>query len=85
MRIGLIGCGTVGSLLGSRLLRAGHELAAFDRRPEAVAPLLALGAGQAAGMADMLSVIEEVTQFDPTACATAWLVETTVPQVAACP
>ncbi len=42
-------------------------------------------AGQAAGMADMLGVITEVTGFDPTACAQAWLVSMTVPAAGACP
>ncbi len=42
-------------------------------------------AGQAAGMSDMLDVIEEVTGFDPTTCAQAWLVATTVPAAGACP
>ncbi|MBZ0236869.1 MAG: peptidase M1 [Deltaproteobacteria bacterium] len=41
--------------------------------------------GQAAGMADMLDVIEEVTGFDPSACAQAWLASTTVPAAGACP
>jgi aminopeptidase N len=41
--------------------------------------------GRAAGMQDMLDVIEEVTLFDPTACAQAWLIDTTVPAVGACP
>ncbi|HUQ07829.1 MAG TPA: M1 family aminopeptidase [Kofleriaceae bacterium] len=42
-------------------------------------------AGQAAGMSDMLDVIEEVTNFDPTACAQSWLVSTTVPAAGPCP
>lgn len=41
--------------------------------------------GQAAGMADMLDVIEEVTGFDPSACAQAWLASTAVPAAGACP
>lgn len=41
--------------------------------------------GKAAGMADMLTVIREVTGFDPTACAQSWLVSTTVPTAGACP
>jgi len=42
-------------------------------------------AGKAAGMADMLDVIEEVSGFDPTACAQAWLIDTVVPAAGACP
>jgi hypothetical protein len=30
-------------------------------------------------------VIEEVTGFDPTACAQSWLVATTVPAAGPCP
>jgi len=41
--------------------------------------------GKAAGMTDMLDVIEEVTGFDPTTCAQMWLVSTTVPAAGACP
>jgi hypothetical protein len=41
--------------------------------------------GKAAGMADMLTVIREVTGFDPTACAQSWLASTTVPAAGACP
>ena len=35
--------------------------------------------GQPAKMADMLTTIHDVTGFDPTACATAWLRATTIP------
>ena len=42
--IGLIGCGVVGVRLGSRLLRAGFQLAIHDRHRERGEPLLAKGA-----------------------------------------
>ena len=41
-------------------------------------------ANQAAGMADLLAVVREVSGYDPTACATAWLVRRTVPALGPC-
>lgn len=42
-------------------------------------------AGKPAHMSDMLTVIQETTGFDPTACANAWLRSTTIPPVGPCP
>lgn len=44
MRIGFIGTGTMGSLIAGCLIRAGHSVAVFDRRPEATSALCAQGA-----------------------------------------
>ncbi len=42
-------------------------------------------AGKPAHMSDMLQTIQDVTGFDPTACANAWLRSTTIPPVGPCP
>jgi 3-hydroxyisobutyrate dehydrogenase len=47
MRIGFVGTGTMGTPIAECLIRAGHSVAAYDRRPEAVAALCAQGAVQA--------------------------------------
>jgi len=44
MRIGFIGTGTMGTPIASCLVAAGHELSVHDRRPEATAALVGLGA-----------------------------------------
>jgi 3-hydroxyisobutyrate dehydrogenase-like beta-hydroxyacid dehydrogenase len=44
MRIGFVGTGTMGTPIASCLLRAGHSLSVYDRRPEATAALCERGA-----------------------------------------
>lgn len=44
MKIGLIGLGRMGGNIARRLMRAGHEVVAYDRSAEAVAALVADGA-----------------------------------------
>jgi 3-hydroxyisobutyrate dehydrogenase-like beta-hydroxyacid dehydrogenase len=50
--IAFIGIGNMGAPMAERLLRAGHRLRVYARRPEASAPLVALGAISAASPAD---------------------------------
>ncbi len=40
--------------------------------------------GKAAGMADLLAVVREVTGYDPMTCARRWLVDRTVPALGPC-
>lgn len=47
MRIGFVGTGTMGTPIAGCLIRAGHSLAVYDRRPEATAALCAEGAARA--------------------------------------
>jgi 3-hydroxyisobutyrate dehydrogenase-like beta-hydroxyacid dehydrogenase len=47
MRIGFVGTGTMGTPIAGCLIRAGHSLSVFDRRPEATTTLCAQGALQA--------------------------------------
>lgn len=42
-------------------------------------------AGRAAGMQDMLAVIEEITRYDAGPCAQAWLMNAATPLTRACP
>lgn len=44
MRVGFIGLGVMGRPMALRLLRAGHEVSVWARRPESAAPLLEAGA-----------------------------------------
>ena len=44
MKVGFIGLGVMGRPMAEHLLRAGHELAVWGRRPESTAPLAAQGA-----------------------------------------
>ncbi len=44
MRIGFVGTGTMGTPIAGCLIRAGHALSIFDRRPDAMTELCALGA-----------------------------------------
>lgn len=44
MKVGFIGLGVMGRPMAERLLRAGHELGIWARRPESAAPLAAAGA-----------------------------------------
>lgn len=48
--LGLLGIGTMGSAMATRLLRAGHELVVWNRSAGRCAPLVALGARQAASV-----------------------------------
>lgn len=44
MKVGFIGLGNMGRPMVLNLLRAGHELAVFARRPEALVPVVSAGA-----------------------------------------
>ena len=53
MNIGFIGLGVMGRPMALHLLRAGHTLGVYARRPEAAAPLVTAGAAQAATPAEL--------------------------------
>ena len=53
MRLGFVGTGTMGAPMASCLIDAGHELAVYDVRPEATAPLAARGARVVGGPAEV--------------------------------
>lgn len=53
MKVGFIGLGAMGRPMAGHLLRAGHDLAVWARRPVSAAPLAALGAEVCATPADL--------------------------------
>jgi 3-hydroxyisobutyrate dehydrogenase-like beta-hydroxyacid dehydrogenase len=60
MTIGFVGLGAMGQHMAARLLDAGHELAVFDTRPEAIEPHAARGAQaceSAAAVADTADTV----------------------------
>ena len=60
MRLGFIGTGHMGNPIARHLIRAGNELVVFDRRPEASANLIELGAAwgeSASGVASQVEVV----------------------------
>src|SRR5215831_6574872 len=62
-RIGLLGCGRMGSAIAGHLLAAGAQLAVFDPDPAASGPLAERGAvscatpGEVAGVSDLVLVV----------------------------
>lgn len=52
MKIGFIGLGHMGRGMAQNLLRAGHELAVYNRTPDKAKPLISLGARLATDIAD---------------------------------
>jgi 3-hydroxyisobutyrate dehydrogenase-like beta-hydroxyacid dehydrogenase len=52
MRIGFIGLGRMGAGMAGNLIKAGHEVAVYNRSPEKAAPLVALGASATAKLGD---------------------------------
>lgn len=52
MRIGFIGLGNMGAAMAANLLKAGHEVTAYNRSPGKVAALAAQGAHPAASVRD---------------------------------
>ena len=60
MKIGFIGLGNMGSAIAVNLLRAGHEVAVWNRSPEKAAALTAAGAKLAATPKDAASGREAV-------------------------
>lgn len=53
MRLGFIGLGVMGRPMALNLMRAGHDMAVFARRPESAQPLVAAGAIACASAADV--------------------------------
>ncbi len=52
MKIGIVGLGRMGAGIAERLLKNGHEVMAFNRHPDKVAPIVALGGEHAKKYAD---------------------------------
>lgn len=57
MQLGLVGLGRMGANMALRLLRAGHEVVAYDRDPRAAATLAGEGATPAASLTDLVRAL----------------------------
>jgi 3-hydroxyisobutyrate dehydrogenase-like beta-hydroxyacid dehydrogenase len=64
--IGFVGLGNMGDPMAGRLLEAGHALAVYDTRDEAIAALVTRGARRAASAAEVGSLAETVLVSLPT-------------------
>jgi 2-hydroxy-3-oxopropionate reductase len=60
LKLGFIGLGVMGRAMAGHLLRAGHELAIWARRPEATAPLVAAGARSVASPRELAACSDVV-------------------------
>ena len=60
MRVAWIGLGNMGRPMAARVLRAGHDVVAFDVRPAALASVVELGARAAPSPADAAAEVEAV-------------------------
>jgi len=58
MQIGMVGLGKMGGNMSQRLLKAGHQVVVFDRNPEKVQRLEALGASGAASFQDLVARLD---------------------------
>ncbi|NNC92594.1 MAG: decarboxylating 6-phosphogluconate dehydrogenase [Acidimicrobiia bacterium] len=54
MQIGMVGLGKMGANMTERLVRGGHTVIGYDRNPEAVARAVAIGAGGARSLEEMV-------------------------------
>jgi 6-phosphogluconate dehydrogenase len=57
MELGMVGLGRMGANMASRLLRAGHRVAVFDRNPPKVQSLVREGAIGAASLAELVRTL----------------------------
>ncbi len=58
MRVGFIGLGTMGKNAAASIRRKGFEMSVYDIRPEATAPLVAMGAKAAGSPAEVLAAVD---------------------------
>lgn len=58
MKIAMIGLGRMGANMTRRLLRAGHDVVAFDREPQAIDAIVREGAEGAASLAELCAKLE---------------------------
>ena len=58
--LGFVGVGKMGSRMAARLMEAGHRLTVYDIREDAMAPLIARGAGKASSSREVADVADIV-------------------------
>jgi 6-phosphogluconate dehydrogenase len=59
MKLAMIGLGRMGGNIALRLMRAGHEIVAYDRNAEAITDLVKQGAIGADGLEDLAGKLDE--------------------------
>lgn len=57
MQLGMVGLGRMGANMVERLRQGGHELAAFDRNPQAVAAVAATGVTGCSSLVDLVKAL----------------------------
>ena len=60
MKVGLIGVGELGIAIAKNMLKAGHELVVFDKRPEALDVPVQMGASAATSAAELAAQVPVV-------------------------
>ncbi|CAN1519476.1 MmsB 3-hydroxyisobutyrate dehydrogenase and related beta-hydroxyacid dehydrogenases [Paracoccaceae bacterium] len=63
MRVGFIGLGTMGKNAAANVRRKGFEMVVHDIRPDAAAPLVAMGAKAATSPAEVLAAVDVVVSM----------------------
>ncbi|HEV2697801.1 MAG TPA: NAD(P)-dependent oxidoreductase [Terriglobales bacterium] len=63
MKVGFIGLGNMGSGMAGSLLKAGHEVAVYNRTPDKAKPLVEKGARKAASVADACKCYVVITML----------------------
>jgi 3-hydroxyisobutyrate dehydrogenase-like beta-hydroxyacid dehydrogenase len=63
MKIGFIGLGTMGRNAAGNIRRKGYEMVAYDIRPEAIAPLVEMGATRGESPADVMVLCDVVVSM----------------------
>jgi len=58
LRLAMIGLGRMGANISRRLIRAGHQIVAFDRNPESVEDMVAEGALGASSLDELVGQLE---------------------------
>ena len=86
MKLGIIGLGRMGGNIGRRLMRAGHQVVAYDRDAKAVEALVADGAEAASSLAGIKPMLDSPAVWwvmlpagEPTEQTVAALAETAAP------
>jgi 6-phosphogluconate dehydrogenase len=86
MKLGIIGLGRMGGNIGRRLMRAGHQVVAYDRDAKAVEALVADGAEAAASLEGIKPMLDSPAVWwvmlpagEPTEQTVAALAETAAP------
>src|ERR1700675_2987199 len=58
MRLAMIGLGRMGGNMSERLIRGGHEVVVFDRKPPTVQQYVSLGAVGSASLSDAMAKLK---------------------------